>query len=67
MNPEKMNRISELTAISRQRPLTEKEKAERQSLREEYLAEWRKSAKATLDNTYVIGPDGMKRKLKPSK
>ena len=64
MKPEKMNRISELTVISRRRPLTETEKAERLALREEYLAEWRQSAKATLDNTFVIGPDGMKRKLK---
>ncbi len=59
-----MNRISELTAISRQRELTEAEQIERKALREEYLAEWKCSLKQTLDNTYVIGPDGMKRKLK---
>lgn len=59
-----MDRISELTAISRQRELTEAEQKERKSLREEYLAEWRQSAKATLDNTYVVGPDGIKRRLK---
>lgn len=59
-----MNRISELTAISRQRELTEAEQTERKALRDEYLAEWKRSAKQTLDNTYVIGPDGMKRKLR---
>ena len=58
-----MDRISELTAISRQRELTEEEKAERQALREEYLADWRRGALEVLENTYVVGPDGKKRKL----
>ena len=39
MIKEKMDRISELTRISRERELTEEEKIERQALREEYLAE----------------------------
>ena len=64
MEQAKMNRISELTAISRQRTLTGEEQRERLALREEYLAEWRLSARQTLDNTFVVGPDGMKRKLK---
>ena len=63
MEKAKMDRISELTAISRQRELTEEEKAERQALREEYLADWRRGALEVLENTYVIGPDGKKRKL----
>ena len=42
MVQEKMDRISELTRISRERELTEAEKTERQALREEYLAEWRR-------------------------
>ncbi len=59
-----MDRISELTALSRQRELTEEEKAERKALREEYLADWRRSTIDVLENTYVVGPDGKKRKLK---
>lgn len=59
-----MDRISELTALSRQRELTEEEKAERKALREEYLADWRRSTLDVLENTYVVGPDGKKRKLK---
>lgn len=59
-----MDRISELTAISRQRELTEEEKAERKALREEYLADWRRGTLDVLENTYVVGPDGKKRKLK---
>ena len=64
MEKAKMDRISELTAISRQRELSEEEKAERQALREEYLADWRRGALEVLENTYVVGPDGKKRKLR---
>ena len=62
-----MDRISELPAISRQRELTEEEQAERKALREEYLADWRRGALDVLENTYVIGTDGKKRKLKKRK
>ncbi len=64
MEKAKMDRISELTAISRERELTEDEKAERKALREEYLAEWRRGTLDVLENTYVVGPDGKKRKLR---
>ena len=63
MDKAKMDRISELTAISRLRALTEEELAERAELRKEYLADWRRGALDVLENTYVIGPDGKKRKL----
>ena len=59
-----MDRISELTALSRQRELTAEEQAERKALREEYLADWRRGTLDVLENTYVVGPDGKKRKLK---
>ena len=64
MEKAKMDRISELTALSRRRELTEEEKAERKAPREEYLADWRRSTIDVLENTYVVGPDGKKRKLK---
>ena len=64
MEKAKMDRISELTALARQRELTDEEKAERQALREEYLADWRRGALEVLENTYVVGPDGKKRKLR---
>jgi len=60
----KMDRISELTAISRQRELTEEEEAERKALREEYLADWRRSTIDVLENTYIVDEKGNKRKLK---
>ena len=64
MEQAKMDRISELTRISRERELTEAEQKERTALRKEYLDDWKRGAEATLANTYVVGPDGVKRKLK---
>ena len=63
MEKAKMDRISELTAIAKQRELTEEEKTARQALREEYLAEWRRGTLEVLENTYVIDEKGNKRKL----
>ena len=64
MTKEKMDRISELTRISRQRELTEKEKTERQALREEYLAEWRRGTIETLESLRIQNPDGSIEPLK---
>ena len=58
-----MDRISELTALSRQRELTEEEQAERKALREEYLADWRRGTLDVLENTYVVDEHANKRKL----
>ena len=62
-----MDRISELTALSRQRELTEEEKAERKALREEYLADWRRSTIDVLENTYIDHGDGRITKLPKKK
>ena len=63
MENSKLNRINEIAALAKERELTEEEKAERDALRKEYIAEWRRGAEQVLENTYVIGPDGVKRKL----
>ena len=63
MENSKLNRINELAALAKERELTEEEKAERDALRKEYIAEWRRGAEQVLENIYVIGPDGVKRKL----
>ena len=67
MEQAKMDRISELTRISRERELTEEEQSERAALRKEYLADWKHSTEAALASTYVVGPDGVKRKLRKKK
>lgn len=63
MEQKKIDRINELAHLAKERELTVEELQERDVLRKEYIAEWRKSAIAVLDNTYVQTPDGKKHKL----
>ncbi len=67
MIQEKMDRISELTRISRERELTEAEQIERKALREEYLAEWRRGTIETLESLRIENPDGTIVPLKKKK
>ena len=55
-------RINALAAKAKAQGLTEEETNERMKLREEYLIRFRKGLRQ-LANTYVVGPDGVKRKL----
>lgn len=64
MKQEKIDRISELTRISRERELTDEEKAERQELRNEYIASYKASLIANLENTYIVDEKGNKTKVK---
>ena len=63
MEKEKMERISELTRLSRERELTPDELSERAALRAEYIQDWRKSTINVLENTYIVDEKGNKRKL----
>ncbi len=63
MEQKKIDRISELTRISRQRELTEEEKREREALRREYIDSYKASLVGILDNTVIQNPDGSKKKL----
>ena len=63
MENKKLNRINELAKLARERELTAEELSEREALRKEYIAEWRRGAEQVLENTYIVGPDGKKRKL----
>ena len=63
MENTKLNRINELARIAKERELTAEELSERDALRKEYIAEWRRGAEQVLENTYIVGPDGKKRKL----
>ena len=64
MDQSKIDRINELAHIAKERALTEEELAERDALRREYIAAWRESTIAVLENTYIQTPDGKKHKLK---
>ena len=64
MENAKLNRINELAALAKVRELTDEELIERDALRKEYIAEWRRGAEQVLENTYILTPDGKKTKLK---
>ena len=64
MENTKLNRINELAAFAKVRELTDEELIERDALRKEYIAEWRRGAEQVLENTYILTPDGKKTKLK---
>ena len=63
MEKTKIDRINELAWLAKERELTAEETAERDVLRKEYIAEWRRSAESVLDNTYIVDEKGNKTKL----
>lgn len=65
MEKTKINRINELAALAKARPLSEEELAEQKALRTEYLTEFRAYMRGTLDNTVIERPDGTREKIKP--
>ena len=67
MEQSKIDRINELARLAKERTLIEEELAERDALRKEYIAAWRESTIAVLENTYIQTPDGKKHKLKKKK
>lgn len=64
MEQARIDRINELAHLAKERALTEEELAERDNLRKEYIAEWRRGAEQVLENTYLVTPDGKKTKLR---
>lgn len=64
MEKRNLDRISELTQLSRQRELTAEEQAERQTLRQNYMKAFRAQFRAQLDNTVVEYPDGSRTSLR---
>ena len=68
MTDERILRLNELAKKYKSGvPLTEVELQERDALRKEYVAAFRESLKAQLDNTYIETPDGRRTKLKPKR
>lgn len=60
MEKSKIDRINALAKKARTIGLTERETAERDALRKEYLADMRAAFKQQLDSTYVQTADGAK-------
>ena len=63
MTDEKIARINALAKKAKAEGLTDAEKEEQKALRAEYIASFRNSLKAQLDNTVVINPDGSSYRL----
>lgn len=63
MTEEKIKRINELARKQKSEGLTEEEKAEQFALRREYIEAYKQSLIAQLENTYILEPDGTKRKV----
>lgn len=59
-----IKRINELARKAKTESLTQDELKERDELRQIYLTSIRENLRAQLDNTYIVTPDGEKRKLK---
>lgn len=64
MEQAKIDRINELARLAKERELTPEEHAERQVLRNKYLADWRLGAEAVLQHTSIQMPDGRIVRLK---
>lgn len=60
MEKSKIDRINALAKKAKAIGLTERETAERDDLRKEYLADMRAAFKQQLDSTYVQTADGAK-------
>ena len=56
-------RINELARAAKTRELTQEELAERDKLRRIYIENVKASQTGQLDNTYIVYPDGTKKKV----
>lgn len=63
MTQEKIDRINELARKKREQGLTEEELKEQAILRREYIEGLKQSLVSQLENTYIVEPDGTKRKV----
>ena len=64
MTEEKIQRINALARKQKTEGLSELEKAEQAALRREYIEAFKQSLVQQLENTYIVEPDGSKRKVK---
>lgn len=64
MTQEKIDRINFLAKKQKSEGLTIQEKQEQYNLRREYIDSFKASLVSQLENTYIVEPDGTKRKVK---
>ncbi len=62
-----IKRINELSKKSREEGLSDEEKAEQATLRQEYIKKFRQGMENTLSNVYIMDENGNKRKVEKKK
>lgn len=67
MTEEKIARINELAKKQKSVGLTDSEKEEQKKLRREYIESYKRSLINELEHTYILYPDGTKKKVEPKK
>ena len=63
MTKEKIDRINFLARKKKKEGLTESELQEQAVLRREYIESYKQSLISQLENTYILEPDGTKKKV----
>lgn len=63
MTKEKIDRINFLARKKKKEGLTESELQEQAMLRREYIESYKQSLISQLENTYILEPDGTKKKV----
>ena len=64
MTKEKIDRINFLARKKKEEGLTESELQEQALLRREYIESYKQSLISQLENTYILEPDGTKKKVR---
>ena len=67
VDQKKIDRINELARKNKAEGLTPEEIKERDALRKEYLAKFRKNFRARLENIEVVSPEEYERRMKGKK
>ncbi len=67
MEQSKIDRINALARLSKERPLTEQERAEQTALRNEFRRSVIGSLSGQLSNTVILRPDGSRTPVKRKK
>ena len=67
VDQKKIDRINELAWKNKTEGLTPEEIKERDALRKEYLANFRKSFRARLENIEVVSPEEYEKRMKEKK
>lgn len=62
-----IKRINKLAKKSREEGLSDEEKAEQATLRQEYIKKFRQGMENTLSNVYIMDENGNKRKVEKKK